>query len=45
MDNELMQLWSMVAELSEQLNANRAVTAALQAQAGMLKVRLAFVSL
>lgn len=34
----LIAVWQLVAELSEQLNANRAATAALQAQAGVLKV-------
>jgi len=33
----LIAVWQLVAELSEQLNANRAATAALQAQAGVLK--------
>jgi hypothetical protein len=38
MDNDLVRLWGLVAELSDQINNNRAVTAALQAQAGVLKV-------
>lgn len=37
MDSDLLRLWGLVAELSEQLNNNRAVTAALQAQAGQVK--------
>lgn len=37
-DGALMAVWQLVAELSEQLNQNRAATAALQAQAGLLKV-------
>ncbi|GJJ09212.1 hypothetical protein Clacol_003434 [Clathrus columnatus] len=34
MDNDLMQLWRLVSELTEQLAQNRAITASLQAQAG-----------
>lgn len=40
MDSDLLRLWGLVAELSEQLNANRAMTAALQAQAAQAKVIL-----
>ncbi|KAG8901165.1 hypothetical protein FRB99_005498 [Tulasnella sp. 403] len=36
-DNAMIAVWQLVTELSEQLNANRAATAALQAQAGALK--------
>lgn len=39
-ESALIAVWQLVAELSEQLNANRAATAALQAQAGVLKVRV-----
>lgn len=39
-EGALIAVWQLVAELSEQLNANRAATAALQAQAGVLKVCL-----
>lgn len=38
MDSDLLRLWGLVAELSEQLNANRAMTAALQSQAAQAKV-------
>jgi hypothetical protein len=38
MDNDLLRLWALVAELSDQLNNNRAMTAALQAQANQVKV-------
>lgn len=38
MDSDLLRLWGLVAELSEQLNANRSMTAALQAQAAQAKV-------
>lgn len=37
-EHGLLQLWQLVAELSEQLHNNRAATAALQQQAGALKV-------
>jgi len=37
MDSDLLRLWGLVAELSEQLNANRAMTAALQSQASQAK--------
>jgi outer membrane murein-binding lipoprotein Lpp len=40
MDSDLLRLWGLVAELSEQLNANRVMTAALQSQAAQAKVRL-----
>ena len=40
MDSDLLRLWGLVAELSEQLNANRAMTAALQSQASQAKVCL-----
>lgn len=38
MENDLIQLWRLVAELSDQLAHNRAITASLQAQAGSVKV-------
>jgi hypothetical protein len=38
-DNNLMQLWSLITELSEQLNQNRSVSVSLYAQAGNIKVR------
>ena len=43
MDSDLLRLWGLVAELSDQLNNNRAVAAALQAQAGQVKVRISLV--
>ncbi|KAL5636212.1 hypothetical protein ACGC1H_004881 [Rhizoctonia solani] len=36
-EGELSRLWTLVCELSEQLNNNKAATAALQAQANALK--------
>ncbi|KIO30934.1 hypothetical protein M407DRAFT_35625, partial [Tulasnella calospora MUT 4182] len=36
-EHALLAVWQLVAELSEQLNQNRAATAALQAQVGILK--------
>ncbi|KAF8759068.1 SIKE family [Rhizoctonia solani] len=36
-EGELSRLWSLVCELSEQLNSNKAATASLQAQANALK--------
>ncbi|CAE6488925.1 unnamed protein product [Rhizoctonia solani] len=36
-EGELSRLWTLVCELSEQLNNNKAVTASLQAQANALK--------
>ncbi|CAE6345403.1 unnamed protein product [Rhizoctonia solani] len=36
-EGELSRLWSLVCELSEQLNNNKAATASLQAQANALK--------
>ena len=38
-EGELSRLWTLVCELSEQLNNNKAVAASLQAQANALKVR------
>ncbi|KAF8491964.1 hypothetical protein JB92DRAFT_3128160 [Gautieria morchelliformis] len=38
MENDLFQLWRLVAELSDQLTQNRAITASLQAQAGSVKL-------
>ena len=40
MENELFQLWRLVAELWDQLAQNRAITASLQAQAGSVKVSI-----
>ena len=37
-EGELSRLWTLVCELSEQLNTNKAATASLQAQANALKV-------
>lgn len=39
-EGELARLWTLVCELSEQLNSNKAVAASLQAQANALKVCL-----
>ncbi|KAG8764223.1 hypothetical protein FRC11_011239 [Ceratobasidium sp. 423] len=36
-EGELSRLWTLVCELSEQLNSNKAATASLQAQANALK--------
>jgi len=36
---ELLQVWTLVSELSDQLQENRDVTADLRAQAEALKVR------
>jgi hypothetical protein len=38
-DPSLMKLWSLITELSEQLNQNREVSAGIYAQAGGIKVR------
>lgn len=38
-DAEMQRLWDLVTELSEQLSQNRALTASLQAQVSVLKVR------
>lgn len=40
-DPEMQRLWELVNELSEQLSQNRALTASLQAQVGLLKARAA----
>lgn len=45
MDSDLLRLWGLVAELSEQLNNNRSITAALQAQAGQVKVNTTRISM
>jgi hypothetical protein len=37
-DQDLMQLWGLIQELSEQLNQNRSVSVSLYAQAGNIKV-------
>lgn len=39
MDNELVLVWQVVNELSEQLAHNQKLTNALKSQAGLLKVR------
>lgn len=38
-NDQLGQLWSLIQELSEQLNQNRSVSVSLHAQAGNIKVR------
>jgi len=38
MENELMLVWQVVNELSEQLAHNQKLASALQSQAGVLKV-------
>lgn len=40
MDNELLLVWQVVNELSEQLAHNQKLTSALKSQAGVLKVKL-----
>jgi hypothetical protein len=40
MDNELLRIWQLVHELSEQLAHNQKITSALQSQASALKVSL-----
>ncbi|KAF8591694.1 hypothetical protein K439DRAFT_1241440, partial [Ramaria rubella] len=37
MENDILQLWRLVSELTDQLAHNRAITASLQAQAGSVK--------
>jgi hypothetical protein len=39
MENELILVWQVVNELSEQLAHNQKLTNALKTQAGLLKVR------
>jgi hypothetical protein len=39
MDNELLLVWQVVNELSEQLAHNQKLTSALKSQAGVLKVK------
>ncbi|KAG6915258.1 hypothetical protein DXG01_012443 [Tephrocybe rancida] len=41
MDSDILRLWQLVHELSDQLALNQKFTAALQAQAGTLKVQAA----
>lgn len=36
-DQDLMQLWGLITELSEQLNQNRSVSVSLYAQADNIK--------
>lgn len=38
MDSDLLRVWQLVHELSEQLALNQKITNALQTQAGSLKV-------
>jgi hypothetical protein len=38
MEHELVRVWALISELSEQLQDNRTVTAELRAQADALKV-------
>lgn len=40
LDNELLRVWQLVHELSEQLAHNQKVASTLQSQAGALKVTL-----
>lgn len=44
MDNELVLVWQVVNELSEQLAHNQKLTNALKSQAGLLKVCFRIVS-
>jgi len=37
-EQDLLQLWSLIAELSDQLNQNRSLSVSLHAQAGSIKV-------
>ena len=39
-EHALISIWQLVAELSDQLNANRASATLLQNQVNILKVRL-----
>lgn len=39
MDNELLRVWQLLHELSDQLNHNQKISTALQSQAHALKVR------
>jgi hypothetical protein len=38
-DREMLRLWNLVSEITEQLNQNKAITARLQSHAGQLHVR------
>jgi hypothetical protein len=38
-DPSLMRLWSLITELSEQLNQNREISTSIYSQAGGIKVR------
>jgi hypothetical protein len=40
MDNELLRVWQLVHELSDQLAHNQKIASTLQSQAGVLKVCL-----
>lgn len=40
MDNELLRVWQLISELSEQLAANQKITSNLLSQAGNLKVSI-----
>jgi hypothetical protein len=37
-EHDLMQLWSLITELSEQLNQNRSMSVSLYGLAGKIKV-------
>lgn len=39
MENEVVRVWNLVHELSEQLAENQKIANALQSQAGLIKVR------
>ena len=38
-DREMLRLWNIVVDITDQLNVNRAITERLQSHAGQLKVR------
>lgn len=38
MDSDLLRVWQLIHELSDQLALNQKITSALQSQAGSLKV-------
>lgn len=44
MDSDLLRLWSLINELSEQLNNNRVIAASLQQQAAQAKVLGSYIS-
>jgi hypothetical protein len=39
-EQEMMRLWGLVAELSEQLSQNRSLSVSLYGQVGNVKVRI-----